>query len=92
MYLAELEVKDTTKGTHFASYIDLLLSIEKNRQFPTSIYDKRDDFSFHITTCPFLSINLPSSPIYGVFISQLYDTPGLASRIIVYSVGQATFK
>ena len=35
------------------------------------IYDKRDDFNFHITNFPFLSSNIPSSPAYGVFISQL---------------------
>ena len=27
--------------------------------------------SFHIINCPFLSSNIPSSPAYGVFISQL---------------------
>ena len=34
-------------------------------------YDKSDDFNFHITNFPFLSSNIPSSPAYGVFISQL---------------------
>ena len=29
------------------------------------------DFNFHITNFPFLSSNIPSSPAYGVFISQL---------------------
>ena len=28
-------------------------------------------FNFHITNFPFLSSNIPSSPAYGVFISQL---------------------
>ena len=37
----------------------------------TSLYDKRDDFNFHITNFPFLSSHIPSSPAYGVFISQL---------------------
>ena len=40
-------------------------------QLHTSIYDKRDDFNFHITNFPFLSSNFPTSPAYGVFISQL---------------------
>ena len=40
-------------------------------QLHTSIYDKRDDFNFHITNFPFLGSNIPSSPAYGVFISQL---------------------
>ena len=40
-------------------------------QLHTFFYDKRDDFNFHITNFPFLSSNIPSSPAYGVFISQL---------------------
>ena len=36
-----------------------------------TLYDKRDDFNFHITNFPFLSSNIPSSPVYAVFISQL---------------------
>ena len=33
-----------------------------------SLYDKRDDFNFHITNFPFLNSNIPSSQAYGVFI------------------------
>ena len=47
------------------------MSIGRDGQLHTSIYDKRDDFNFHITNFPFLSSNIPSSPAYGVFISQL---------------------
>ena len=47
------------------------LSIGRDGQLYTSLYDKRDDFNFHITNFPFLSSNIPSSPAYGVFISQL---------------------
>ena len=43
---------------------------EGGAQLHTSLYDKRDDFNFHITNFPFLSSNIPSSPAYGVFISQ----------------------
>ena len=71
MYPAELEIKDTTESNTSASYLDLLLSIESDGQLRTSLYDKRDDFNFHITNFPFLSSNIPSSPTYGVFISQL---------------------
>ena len=71
MYSAELEIKDTTESNTSASYLDLLLSIESDGQLRTSLYDKRDDFYFHITNFPFLSSNIPSSPAYGVFISQL---------------------
>ena len=71
MYPAELEIKDTTEIITSASYLDLLLSIGRDGQLHTSIYDKRDDFNCHITNFPFLSSNIPSSPVYGVFISQL---------------------
>ena len=71
MYPVELEIKDTTESNTSASYLDLLLSIGRYGQLHTSIYDKRDDFNFHITNFPFLSSNIPTSPAYGVFISQL---------------------
>ena len=71
MYPAELEIKDTTESNTSASYLDLLLSIESDGQLRTSLYDKRDEFNFHITNFPFLSSNIPSSPAYGAFISQL---------------------
>ena len=71
MYPAELEIKDTTENNTSASFLDLLLSIESDGQLHTSLYGKRDDFNFHITNFPFLSSNIPSSPAYGVFISQL---------------------
>ena len=71
MYPNELEIKDTTESNTSASYLDLLLSIGRDGQLHTSIYDKRDDSNFHITNFPFLSSNIPTSPAHGVFISQL---------------------
>ena len=71
MYPVELEIKETTESNTSASYLDLLLSIGRDGQLHTSIYDNRDDFNFHITKFPFLSSNIPTSPAYGVFISQL---------------------
>ena len=71
MYPAELEIKDTTESNTSASYLDLLLLIESDGQLRTSLYDKHDDFNFHITNFPFLSSNIHSLPAYGVFISQL---------------------
>ena len=71
MYPPELEIKDTTESNTSSSYLDLLLSIGGDGQLHTSLNDKRDDFNFHITNFPFLSSNIPSSPAYGVFISQL---------------------
>ena len=70
MYPVELEIKDTTESNTSASYLDLLLSIGRDGQLHTSIYDKCDD-NFYITHFPFPSSNIPASPAYGVFISQL---------------------
>ena len=60
-----------TESNTSASYSDLLLSIGRDGQLRSSIYDKRDDIHLHITNFPFLSSNIPSSPAYGVLISQL---------------------
>ena len=45
--------------------------LANNNRLYTKLYDKRDDFDFHIVNFPFLSSNIPSSPLYGVYISQL---------------------
>ena len=37
----------------------------------TNIYDKRDDFNFKIIYFPNMCSNIPASPAYGAYISQL---------------------
>ena len=71
MHPPELEIKDTTESNTSASYLDLLLTMGRDGQLHTSLYDKRDNFNFHFTNFPFLSSNILSSPAYGVFNSQL---------------------
>ena len=71
MYPAKLEIKDTTESNTSAYYLDLFLSIGRYGQLRTSLFGKRDDFNFHVTNFPFPSRKIPSSPAYGVFISQL---------------------
>ena len=71
MYPVELEIKDTGESITSASYLDLQMTIEREDQLHTSIYDKREFFHFHSVNFPFLSSNIPSSPAYGDFISQL---------------------
>ena len=68
---AELEIKNTTESNTSSFYLDLLLSIGRDGQLRTSLYEKSDDFIFHVTNFPFLSSSIPSSPVYGFFISQL---------------------
>ena len=51
-------------------FFDLNLSIT-NGKISCKIYDKRDDFNFEIVNFPFLNGDVPRSPSYGVYISQL---------------------
>ena len=48
-----------------------LFGIGSDGQLRSSLYDKSEDFNFHITYFPFLSSNILYSPAYGGFISQL---------------------
>ena len=43
-----------------------------NGKLTTRLYDKRDDFDFPIVNFPLLSSNIPSAPVYGVYVSQLF--------------------
>ena len=50
--------------------MDLNLSIT-NGLISLKNYDQRDDFNFEIVNFPFLDGDVPRSPSYGVYISQL---------------------
>ena len=67
----ELHLIDKSKIDHLADYLDLTFIIDSGGKLSTRLYDKRDDFDFHIVNFPFLSSNIPSGPSYGVYISQL---------------------
>jgi len=67
----ELVVKDTTDSPYPASYRDLYLEHDINETLTTKHYDKRDNFNFPIANYPFLDSNIPSSPAYDVYMSQL---------------------
>ena len=59
------------KSGHLADYLDLTFIIDSGGKLSTRLYDKRDDFDFHIVNFPFLSSNTPSGPSYDVYILQL---------------------
>jgi len=70
-YPPELEIKETTETACSTSFLDLHLEFDNSGHLSTKIYDKRDDFNFEIINFPYLCSNIPSSPAYGVYISQL---------------------
>ena len=71
IYPSQLTVEKANKSDHLADYLDLTFIIDSEGKLSTRLYDKRDDFDFHIVNFPFLSSNIPSGPSYGVYISQL---------------------
>ena len=47
----------------------------------SKIYDKRDDFNFEIVNFPFRDGDVPRSPSYGVYISQLIRFARVCSNV-----------
>ena len=74
IYPKELEIKDTIDTVRSASHLDLHLEMDGKGKLLTTIDDKRDDFSLKIVNFSFICSNIPSAPVYGVFISQLIRT------------------
>ena len=71
IYPSQLTVEKANKSDHLADYLDLTFIIGSGGKLSIRLYDKHDDFDFHIVNFPFLSSNIPSGPSYGVYISQL---------------------
>ena len=69
IYPSQLTVEKANKSDHLADYLDLTFIIDSGGKLSTRLYDKRDDFDFHIVNFPYLSSNIPSGPSYGVYIS-----------------------
>ena len=65
IYPPELQLKKTTECSTALSYLDILITIDNGR-FSTTLFDKRDSFSFDIVNFSHLCSNIPSKPAYGV--------------------------
>ena len=92
IYPSQLTVETASTSDDLANYLDLTFIIERNNRLYTKLYDKHDDFHFDIVNFPFLSSNIPSSPSYDVYISQLiryarycsyYDDIGYRRKLLV---------
>ena len=71
IYPSQLTTEKANKSDHLSDYLDLTFIIDSGGKLSTILYDKRDDFDFHIINFPFLSSNMPSGSLYGVYIFQL---------------------
>ena len=65
IYSYQFEAQDTTDSQKYASYLDLHLEID-NENSTTNV-----TFTFQIVNFPFINRNIPASPVYGGYISQL---------------------
>ena len=80
IYPTELQLNKANSSDTEAPFLDLNLSIT-NGIVSSKIYDKQDDFNFEIVNFPFLDGDVPRSPSYGVYISQLIRFARVCSNI-----------
>ena len=59
------------EGKYCTKFLNQYSFIYDSGQLSTKIYDKWDDFNFKIINFPNMCSNIPASPAYGVYISQL---------------------
>ena len=80
IYLVELQLNKGNTSDIKASFLDLHLSI-LDGFVSSKIYNKRDDFDFHIVNVPFLDGDVPLTTSYGVFFSQLNRLASVSSYL-----------
>ena len=80
IYPTELQLNKANSSDTEAPFLDLNLSIT-NGIVSSKIYDKRDDFNLEIVNFPFLDGDVPRSPSYGVYISQLIRLARVCSNV-----------
>ena len=80
IYPTELQLNKANSSDTEAPFFVWNLSIT-NCIVSSRIYDKRDDFNFEIVNFPFLDGDVPLSPSYGVYISQLIRFTRVCSNV-----------
>ena len=80
IYPTELQLNQANSSYTEAPFLDLNLSIT-NGIVSSKIYDRRDDFNLEIVNFPFLDGDVPRSPSYGVYISQLIRFARVCSNV-----------
>ena len=80
IYSTELRLNKANSSDTEAPFLDLTLSIT-NGILSSKIYDKRDDFNFEIVNYSNFDGDVPCSPSYGVYISQLIHFARVCSNI-----------
>ena len=83
IYPTELQLSKANSSDTEAPLLDLnLLNLSiTNGIVSSKIYDKPDDFIFEMINFPFLDGDVPCSPSYGVYISQLVRFARVCSNV-----------
>ena len=85
IYRTELRLNKVNSSDTEAPSLDLNLSIT-NGIVSSKIYDQLDDFNFEIVNFPFLDGDVPRSPSYGVYISQLIRFAKVCSNVADFNI------
>ena len=80
VYSTDLQLNKANSSDTDAPFLDLNLSIT-NGIVSSKIYDKRDEFNFETVNFPHLDADVPRSPSYGVYISQLIRFARICSNV-----------
>ena len=80
IYPTELQANKANSSDTEAPVLELNLSIT-NGIVSSTIYDKRNDFNFEIVNFLFIDGDVPHSPSYGVYISQLIRFARVCSNV-----------
>ena len=80
IYPNELKLNKANFSDTEAPFLDLNLSIT-NGIVSSKNYDKWDDFNVEIVSFPLLDVDVPRSPSYGVYISQLIRFARVCSNV-----------
>ena len=71
IYPKELILNRENDSDQHCTFLDLNITLNKDKTITTSIYDKRDDFNFDINSLPNLSGNIHTARSHGIVVSQL---------------------
>ena len=78
IYPTELQLNKANSSDTEAPFLDLSIT---NGIVSSKIYDIRDDFNFKIINFPFLDGDVPRSPSYSVYFSQLIRFARVCSNV-----------
>ena len=70
IYPSVMELQNTNLSPNKVNYLDMTISIYRGK-YGYKSYDKRNDFGFEIINYPDIRGNIPKTPSYGVYMSQM---------------------